>query len=126
MPAFLSDEWLHTLDIAARSDDDLRTAAAELDLIIQQKVTGTSNGDVAYHVVLTPAAVGVRPGVAPDPTITFTTDLASARAIANGSESAQAAFIDGRLRVGGDLRRLLDAQGALARLGDTLAAASHA
>ncbi len=44
-------------------------------------------------------------------------------AIATGEESAQAAFIAGRLRVGGDLRQVMDRAGALATLTDVFAPA---
>jgi hypothetical protein len=123
VPEHLSDEWIAALDRAARDDAGLAEVARELDVVIQQTVTGTPAGTRSYHVVLTPAEVAVRPGPAPEAQLSFTTDHETARAVADGRLSAQAAFIDGRLRVGGDLRRLLDAQRAMARLGDTLAAA---
>ena len=122
MPELFSDEWIDVLDALARGDDELRAAAAEIDVVIQQTVVAT-DGARSYHVVLTPDDVGVRPGPAPAPTITFTADHETAAAIANGDESAQTAFIDGRLRLGGDLRKLLEAQSAVARLGDTFSAA---
>lgn len=120
MPDLFTDEWIEALDALARDDDELRAAAAELDVVIQQNVLGP-DGDRSYHVVLEPGDVGVRAGPATNPAITFTTDVATATAIATGVESAQTAFIDGRLRVGGDLRVLLAAQSAVTRLGETFA-----
>lgn len=114
----MSPEWIASLDSAARGDDEVRRAAAELDVVIQQTVTGVppDHHRHSYHVVLTPSAVGVREGPAAGPTISFTADYHTAIAISRGQLDAQSAFVEGRLRVGGDLRRLLDAQTALAGL----------
>jgi hypothetical protein len=58
--------------------------------------------------------------------VTFTQDRTTAAAIATGRLSAQAAFIDGRLRVGGDLSALLDRAAELAALDDLFASARAA
>ncbi len=121
MLAFLSPAWLAALDRAARSDRSLATATAELDLVVEQRVTGTPSGEVVFHVVLDHGTASVAAGAAPAPTVTFTQDLTTARAIASGAESAQRAFMTGSLRVGGDLRALIDNQAALAVLEDVFA-----
>ena len=54
--------------------------------------------------------------------MSFTQDRATAVAIAQGSLSAQVAFMDGRLRLGGDLRSVLARAGDLAALDDAFAA----
>lgn len=51
-------------------------------------------------------------------TVTFLTDRATAVAIASGRESAQAAFMAGRLRVDGDTRLLMAQQSVLGELDD--------
>lgn len=125
MPPFLSDAWLAALDAAAKADDELRAAAAEADLVVQQVVTGAGadGGEVAYVLVLTADEVAVRAGRVEEPTVTFTQALPTAVAIASGERSAQQAFIDGDLRVGGDVGALAARHRALTRLGDVFAAA---
>jgi len=57
-------------------------------------------------------------GSAADRTVTFITDRATAVAIASGRESAQSAFMAGRLRVDGDTRLLMSHQGLIGDLDD--------
>lgn len=118
MVAFLSDEWIEALDRAAADDPGLRAHGAEVSLVIEQEVTGGPQGSVTYHVVLDRGRASVHPGPADEPTVRFSQDYETAAAIALGTGSAQRAFMTGKLRVGGDLRVLLDHGDALAQLGD--------
>lgn len=113
MAGFLSDAWFAELDaaaLAARIPDDLRVT-------IQQVVTDDA-GEVAFSIALGDGEVRVRRGRAATADVTFTQDRATAAAIAEGQLSAQAAFLDGRLRLGGDITALLDRAGALAAVDD--------
>ena len=107
---FLSPAWLQAMADAA----DRGPGAPEL--IIQQVVTGAE--EVTWFVSVCPSGVGFQAGRHPAPHITLTQDRATAAAIASGRQSAQGAFMTGRLRVGGDVRILLDHQDELARLDD--------
>lgn len=121
MVAFLSDEWVDALDRAASGDADLAERCEEISLVIEQEVTGGPMGSVTYHVVLDRGRAAVRPGPADAPTVRFSQDYETAAAIALGTGSAQRAFMTGQLRVGGDLRVLLDHGDALSQLGDVFA-----
>ncbi len=127
---FLSPAWLAAMADAAErahgtptdpggagSDHEERSASGSgrPDLVIQQVVTGP-NDEVTWFVSVCATAVRVESGHHPDPDITLTQDRGTAAAIASGHQSAQGAFMSGRLRVGGDVRVLLDHQGELARL----------
>lgn len=121
MVAFLSPAWVRALDDAARDHPGLADAAADLDLVVEQEVTDGPDGPVRFHVVFDHGSVRVRSGPASHPTVRFSQDVATAAAIATGAESAQRAFMTGRLQVGGDLRVLLDGREALAALDDVFA-----
>lgn len=119
----LSPEWITALDEAARASTTLQTVAGDLDLTVQQVVTDgdPAGGEVAWYVRLRRGLVEVRPGRIDEADVTFTQDRATARAIADGELSAQAAFMAGRLRTGGDLAQLLAHREALAALDDVFA-----
>jgi hypothetical protein len=119
--AYLSDEWVAALDTAVRDDHALSELAREAPLVIEQVVTGTPNGERTFHVTLRREAIGARSGPAAEPTIRLTTDYRTASAIARGVERAQAAFLDGRIRVGGDISVLVEARASLARIDDVTA-----
>jgi predicted lipid carrier protein YhbT len=120
LAGFLTDAWLDELDTAARA----ATVAAELRVVVQQVVPDGPDGhEVTYVVEAADGRLTVRPGRVEHPDVTFTQDRATALAIHRGELSAQAAFMEGRLRLGGDLRAVIGRAGALAALDDVFAAA---
>lgn len=121
MLAFLTPAWLAALDEAARAHRPPDRSDATVELVVEQRVTGSPHGDVVFHVVFHHGRITVAPGPGQDPGISFSQDHLTARAIAAGTESAQRAFMTGRLRIGGDLRILLRHRESLAALDDVFA-----
>ena len=122
MARFLSDEWIEAFDQAAASTDELVLGDEGEDLVIQHVVTDPAGAPVqTFHVHLSAGPARVRRGPAEDPTVTFTQDLDTATAIASGTETAQAAFMAGRLRVGGRVDQLIARHGELAGVDDLFA-----
>ena len=121
MVDFLSDEWLAAMNGAISDHAGVAAATADTSLVIQNMITGTPSGTVAYYIELDHGMSNVRAGEHPSADVTFTTDLTTAQAINRGDESAQTAFMAGRLRLGGDARVLIANQGALAALDDVFA-----
>lgn len=137
MPVYLSDAWIAALDAAARSHPGLAdaTAAVGHDLFDHHPDTGGGDdGDggsstdagrsdeVRWHVVVDDGSVRFVPGPAADPTVRFTADAATARAITDGRLSSAEAFMAGRLRVGGDTTALVRHHALFDELGDVFAA----
>jgi putative sterol carrier protein len=121
MPRYLSREWLDAAQRAIDASASLRDAASGAEFVVQHVVTGGSKGDVLYHVRVGQDGVRVCNGEAPDPTVVFTEDYSTAAAIGRGEISAQAAFMAGRIRVRGDLPRLVEQSGAFSEIEDALA-----
>jgi len=120
---FLTPAWLDDLDAAARD----ASVPDDVHLVVQQVVTdGDGDGEVAYVIEIADGALRVRSGRADDAHVTFRQDRATATAIAQGALSAQVAFMDGRLRLGGDLHAVLDRARHLAAIDDVFAAARDA
>jgi putative sterol carrier protein len=118
LAGFLTDAWLDDLDAAAR----VAELPTEAPLVLQQVVTDGPDGhEVAYALVVRDGRVHVERGRADDPDLVFTQDRATAEAIHRGELSAQAAFMQGRLRLGGDLRAVVDRAGELAAVLDVFA-----
>jgi hypothetical protein len=117
VPEFLSAAWLSNLQDAARAS----SVAPDLRLVVQQVVVDTDGREVAYAIRVAEGRVSVDSGRVDDAEVTFTQDRATASEIATGALSAQAAFIDGRLRVGGDLTSLLERARELAAIEDLFA-----
>lgn len=118
MAKYLSPEWIDDLDAAASASEPLRLATEDVDLVVQQRVLAGPDGDVEFHVVADHGDVSVRPGPSARADVTFTQDHDTATAIGRGELSAQAAFMVGKLRVGGDIERLLAHRSAFAGIDD--------
>lgn len=118
MVEFLSTEWIAALDAAASSSAALRDATADVAFVLQQTVTDTRDGDVSWHVTVDHGEVRVRSGPAPRADVTFIQDDATARAVGSSELSAQAAFMLGRLRIGGDVAMLMEHRAAFDDLDD--------
>lgn len=126
MPDFLTDEWIQSLDAALRADERVRTTDPNSSLVIQQTVTGVDDGAISWHMAIGHDDAGVTAGPAPAPDVTFTQDHATAVAIGTGELSAQAAFMLGKLRIGGDVSRLIAQRELFEGLDDTFAEARAA
>jgi hypothetical protein len=105
---FLSPEWMEALGA--------RLGSAEVDvpattIVIEYRVRG-DGGVVTYHVDLGPDGASVAAGPAPEPTVMFTMDRATAAAINGGELSAEEAFITGRLDLEGDASAIIHAHRA--------------
>lgn len=93
------------------------TVDPDLRLVIEQIVVGTAGEpERRWHIVITDGSVDVVAGPHPEPDVTLTTDPTTAAAIADGRTSSPREFLDGRLRIGGDVANLLDAREALVAL----------
>jgi len=114
MARFLSPEWF---DEVARPDARPRGGAVERDaddLVLEQVVRDTPEGEVRYRVVVTagtaylePPATPATPAAPASPAdLTITCSWETAAAMAQGQLSAQTALMEGRLRVRGDMARL--------------------
>jgi hypothetical protein len=107
--------------LAVAGDASLRGATAGVRLTVEHVVTGGPEGTIRWHVTIDDGEVGLADGPAVAPDLRFTTDYATAAQIATGELGAQRAFVEGRLRVGGDLGMLIRHQKALSTIDDALA-----
>ena len=121
---FLSHDWVNALDEAMRAAAPARTAHAAPDPVVPELVieyhVEQDSGPFVYHARFG-ATPGFAVGAAPSSTLVILTDRATAWAIAKGTQSAQAAFMAGQLRVEGDSMALLQNLQHLSALDDVFA-----
>lgn len=121
MAKFLSDEWSAEAIEALRASDDVRSATKDVDLTIQQVITGANGGEAKYWVQLSDGSVEGGLGDAATPDVTITQDYETAVAITKGELNPQAAFMQGNLKITGNMGKLLQHQTALQALFPVLA-----
>lgn len=122
MVRYLSDDWLAEAGRALAADRDLAAATSDLELTIAYEVTGTPDGKRTYALEFDHGTVTLHRTPPPEPQVTFTLDYDTAAEIARGELSAQVAFMQGRLKLGGDVNVLIRAGSVLDGIGDALAA----
>lgn len=119
---YLGPEWMDAARRALAEDERLAESTKGVRLTLEQVVdAGPDGGEIRWHIVVDDGSVTLVEGPAPRCDVRFTTSYDIAAEIAAGRLSAQRAFVDGRLRVGGDLTLLVSHQRALASLDDALA-----
>lgn len=99
MERFLSPAWFDRF--AHREGPGDRS-----EVILQQVVTGTPDGEIRYQVSIGGERATIHVGSPAEADMTFTSDYNTAAAIAAGALSTDAALASGRLRVAGNLARV--------------------
>lgn len=113
MSRFLSDEWASEVTSALNSHDGFKNAIGEAELGIQFNTTDAPDGEVDYYLHAgggnATMALGTLEGA--DVTVRQTYDTATA--ISKGDMNTQTAFMTGKLKVSGNLAKLMMHQGAI-------------
>ncbi len=114
---YLSPEWLTE---AGRRLADLEPSPDEVTVAYTVTGDGTPS---RYAIRLGPGPVAVvtDPDAIDAADVSFTLDRVLADRIARGDQSASSAFLDGELRLGGDINVLLGEGTRLAKVDDLLA-----
>jgi SCP-2 sterol transfer family protein len=121
MARFLSDDWLEQVAAAAADDEELQAATTGMSLTVQQVVTDTPDGEVAWHVRLADGEVEIGPGRAAEADIVITESHETAVAVSRGGLTPAEAFASGRLKLAGQVGLLVRHQHVFAQLGTALA-----
>ena len=104
MPKWLSQEWLDEARKLAESQPERPGASARMQYV----VTGGPDGDIKYYWVLENGKLlESQLGEMPDPEVTLTQSYEDALKIQKGELDANAAFMQGRVKVTGNMAKLM-------------------
>ena len=113
---FLSEEWAQAVQDALNSSDSFKSAAGTQSAKVQQVVT-TPDGEKRYWFKLEGGQAALGMGDSPDSVdATITQDYDTAVALSKNELTGTAAYMSGKLRVAGDLMKLMSLQGALGQM----------
>ena len=110
---FLSEEWARTFTEALNKDDGFKNAAGSQSVKVQQ-VVNTTEGEKQFYLKLEGGEVEIGTGEVDAPEATITQDYETAVALYKGELTGTAAYMSGKLKVTGDLMKLMQMQGAQA------------
>jgi alkyl sulfatase BDS1-like metallo-beta-lactamase superfamily hydrolase len=104
MPKWLSQEWLDESKKLAEGQPERLGASARMQYV----VTGGPDGDIKYYWVLENGKLlESQLGEMPDPEVTLTQSYEDAKKIQQGELDANAAFMQGRVKVTGNMAKLM-------------------
>ena len=122
MAKYLSEEWGDQVREALNANESAKTAAKGVQLTMQQVVNNVpGEGEVKYWTKIDDGSFEGGRGEAADADVTITQEYADAAAINRGELNVQAAFMQGKLKVQGNMGKLLQHQGTLQALGQAVA-----
>ncbi len=117
MSKFLTEEWASDVTAALNAHEGFRNAIGTADLAIQFNVSDSPEGEVDYylHAGGGSATMGLGTLEGADVTVKQTYDTATA--VSKGELNTQTAFMTGKLKVSGNLAKLMMHQGAIQQWG---------
>jgi len=104
VPKYLSQEWLDEARALAQDQPERPGASATMQFVI----TGTPDGDVKYYWILENGQLTeASRGELSDAEVTLTTGYADSVAIQKGELDPNAAFMQGKTKVTGNMAKLM-------------------
>ncbi len=117
---FLSEEWASAVTEALNSNDAFKQAAGGQSAKLQQVVT-TPEGETKYYFKLEGGQAEVALGELDDAEATISQDYDTAVALSKNELTGTAAYMSGKIKIQGDLMRLMQLQGLLNTLPQAVA-----
>lgn len=113
---FLSEEWASAVSDALHAHPGFNSSIANAALTLQFNISGTDDGEKAYFLKAADGSADIVIGTADDADVTVGQTYDTAVAISKGDLNTQSAFMSGKLKVTGNLAKLMMHQGAITQL----------
>ncbi|MDQ3619044.1 MAG: SCP2 sterol-binding domain-containing protein, partial [Actinomycetota bacterium] len=108
---FLSEEWANEMTDKLNSSDEFKSAAGSQQVKLQQVVTDAPDGgETKYYFTLDGGQAQVGIGEVSDADATLTQTYETAAAITKSELNAQQAFMQGKLKISGNMMKLMQLQ----------------
>lgn len=123
MATFLSEEHMTAATEALNADAGFDGAMTGVGLSLQFEVTDAPAGPVAYYLSVGDGAATLALGTLDDSDASVASDYETAAAIAKGELNVQMAFMTGKIKVGGNMAKVMMYQSLInefARVSSTL------
>lgn len=117
---FMTSEWINAIAEAVSGSDDFKKAMGSNSLSLQFEVTGVphlNQGTYHYHLDAGNGTVTITEGKLEDADASISQNYDTAAAIFRGELNTQTAFISGKIRVSGNMAKLMQHQNAITSFG---------
>jgi putative sterol carrier protein len=116
---FLSKEWAEEVKTILQGSEQMKASAGAMNARIQQVITGP-DGETRYWFTIENGQIDLGLGDIDNPDATITQDYDTAAALSKNELTGTAAYMSGKLKVSGDLMKLMQLQGVLSQLPSAL------
>ncbi len=120
MSKFLSEDWASDVTAALNAHEGFRNAIGPADLAIQFSTADAPDGEVDYFLRASGGSTDLGIGTVENPDVTVKQTYDTAIAISKGELNTQTAFMTGKLKVSGNLAKLMMHQGAIQQWGNAV------
>lgn len=123
MAEFLSEDHMVAGTAALNEDAGFAAAMTGVDLSLQFTVTDAPGGEIDYYLTVGDGTAVLALGTLDDADASVGSDYDTAAAIAKGELNVQMAFMTGKIKVGGNMAKVMMYQGLInefARVSSTL------
>ncbi len=117
MPKFLSADWAEAVTEALANHEGFKNAIGSSDLAIQFVTEDGPDGEVSYFLNSSGGSATMALGELEDADVTVKQSYDTAAAVSKGEMNTQTAFMTGKLKVSGNLAKLMMHQGAIQQWG---------
>lgn len=115
---FLTEDWVNGVNAALNAHDGFKAAAAGIDLALQFAVSGAPEGCIEqYYLKLAAGSPSAASGELEGPDVGISSDYDTSAAIAKGELNTQTAFMTGKLKITGNLAKLMMHQNVIQQWG---------
>jgi len=105
---FLTHDWLQALNDTVNEHEGFRTTIANTDLTLQFEVPDAPEGaESRYWLSIKDGALTAGPGDAETPDATISNSYETAMAISKGEVNTQMAFMTGKMKVTGNMAKIM-------------------
>jgi putative sterol carrier protein len=112
---FLSEEWATAVTAALNAHPGFKSAISNADLGLQFNVTDAPDGAISYYMKAAGGTAELSLGTVEGADVTVGQSYETATAISKGELNTQTAFMTGKLKVSGNLAKLMMHQGAISQ-----------
>jgi putative sterol carrier protein len=110
---FLSSEWADEVTATLNSHPGFKSAIGNADLGIAFNVSDAPEGEVSYHLRTSGGRADLKLGSLDGADVTVGSSYETASSISKGELNTQTAFMTGKLKVAGNLAKLMMHQAAI-------------
>ena len=120
MSNFLSEEWASEVTTALNNHQGFKSAIGDAELAIQFSTTEAPDGEVDYYLKAGGGNATMALGTLEGADVTVKQSYDTATAISKGDLNTQTAFMTGKLKVSGNLAKLMMHQNAIQQWGSAV------